>query len=336
MPRKKDEDRTYGEKLINLFARLLFTGEKHSLIELSNQLNCSKQTIQRLIDDITRAYQAPIEEFFEGKRKYYRIKRQAGCEQIQPLSASELALLQMCQSFTKHLLGNHLYKETAKAILKSQASVSGDNLVSSHKFDDFIPGTIDYTAFHKIIMNLIKAMEKSNVCKIQYKSPEAQKAKTLYIKPLKMFSYKDTIYLHGRLAKHPGQPYREPDFDPLLAVHRINSCKITDREFEFPASYDFESFFNQNFGIMKNSAFRVEAEFMGWAAKFIAERQWSPDQEIVEKNKEKITLKFSAASKDEITSWLLQFGPQARVIQPEWLKTRIKESLDQTLALYDH
>jgi len=99
MPRKRDDDRTYGEKLINLFARLLFTGEKQSLIELSKQLNCSKQTIQRLIDDITRAYQAPIEEFFEGKRKYYRIKKQSTCGQVQPLSSDELALLLLCQSF---------------------------------------------------------------------------------------------------------------------------------------------------------------------------------------------------------------------------------------------
>jgi hypothetical protein len=89
---------------------------------------------------------------------------------MQPLSPSELALLQMCQSFTKHLLGKHLYEEATKAILKSQACLPGDASMVADKFDDFTIETIDYTAFHDILMNLVKAMDEGRVCKIRYKS----------------------------------------------------------------------------------------------------------------------------------------------------------------------
>jgi len=42
MPRKKDIYSSYGQKLISLFAKLLFTGESHSLTDLSRMLGCSK------------------------------------------------------------------------------------------------------------------------------------------------------------------------------------------------------------------------------------------------------------------------------------------------------
>ena len=61
MPEKIDYYRSYGQKLISLFAKLLFTQRSHSLIELSRMLNCSKQTVMRLVDDIRRSYGVDVE-----------------------------------------------------------------------------------------------------------------------------------------------------------------------------------------------------------------------------------------------------------------------------------
>ena len=73
MPEKKDYYSSYGQKLISLFAKLLFTQRSHSLIELSKMLNCSKQTVLRMVGDIRRAYGVDVEEYLEGRRKFYRI-----------------------------------------------------------------------------------------------------------------------------------------------------------------------------------------------------------------------------------------------------------------------
>ena len=67
MAEKIDINRSYGEKLISLFVRLLFSGESYSLTELSQMLGCSKQTVLRLLDDIYKAYNVKIEERMEGK-----------------------------------------------------------------------------------------------------------------------------------------------------------------------------------------------------------------------------------------------------------------------------
>ena len=74
MAEKLDIYRSYGQKLVSLFARMLFTGASYSLTELSKMLGCSKQSVIRLVNDIRMAYGVDIEETFQGNRKYYRIK----------------------------------------------------------------------------------------------------------------------------------------------------------------------------------------------------------------------------------------------------------------------
>jgi biotin operon repressor len=64
MAEKLEINRSYGEKLISLFARMLFAGANYSLTDLSKMMGCSKQTVIRLINDIRMAYGVEIEESF--------------------------------------------------------------------------------------------------------------------------------------------------------------------------------------------------------------------------------------------------------------------------------
>jgi predicted DNA-binding transcriptional regulator YafY len=155
----------------------------------------------------------------------------------------------------------------------------------------------------------------------------ASRAKTFYIKPLKIFSHKDSVYVHACLARAPGKPYTEPEFNPLLAIHRIKKVEITDRLFDFPKNYDFEKTFKQNFGVIKEDAFKVEVEFTGWAARYVSERIWSPDQKI-HKNNGKTKLNFSASSEPELLSWVMSFGKEAKLLKPVWLIENVKRMID--------
>ena len=233
MPEKKDYYSSYGQKLISLFAKLLFTQRSHSLIELSRMLKCSKQTVLRLVDDIRRSYGVEIEEFLEGKRKYYRIKRlRNGTPSSLDITASELNALCMCKTFAEHLIGKEMFEEASRAIEKSQVNVSAEKLGTLQHFDSFRFGSIDYSPYQETILTLIDAMNERKICRVTYKSIIATKAKSFYIKPLKIFSHKDSVYVHAQLARRPGKAYVSPEFDPLLAIHRIKKIEITGRSFE--------------------------------------------------------------------------------------------------------
>jgi predicted DNA-binding transcriptional regulator YafY len=333
MPGKKDYYSSYGQKLISLFAKLLFTQRSHSLIELSRMLHCSKQTILRLVDDIRRSYGIEIEEFLEGKRKYYRIKRLSANTASLNITESELNALHMCKTFAKHLMGKEMFLEATRALEKSQTSLAAENRVASQHFASFRTGSIDYTPHQDTIRTLIDAMDDNTICKISYKSIMAARAKTFYIKPLKIFSHKDTVYLHGHLARTPGKPYSEPEFNPLLVIHRIKRVEVTERHFNFPQNYDFDKAFKQNFGVIKDDAFEVEVEFTGWAARYVSERIWSPDQKIFQKNGKTI-LTFSASSEPELISWVLSFGEEAKLNKPEGLAEEIREVTENMSNIY--
>jgi len=114
-------------------------------------------------------------------------------------------------------------------------------------------------------------MENSKVCKITYKSIWNQEAKIFYIKPLKLFSKDDTIYLHAQIAKTPGKVYKASKFDPLLVIHRVENLEITETSFKFPDNFDFEKSFNQTFGVMKDDSFQARVAFSGYAAKLLCD-----------------------------------------------------------------
>ncbi len=334
MPNKLEPYSYYGQKLISLFARLLFSRTNHSLTELSQMLNCSKQTILRLIRDIKRSYGVDIEESFEDRKKYYRIKTMSGTVPALNLTEKELNALHMCRAFTEHLLGREFFEDATRALEKSQALLPHKKLLPSRHFASFRPGSIDYTPYHGIIQTLIEAMEKRRVCKITYRSIMSKRAKTFYIKPLKIFSYYDTVYVDARLSKKPGRPYKDPDYDPLLAVHRIKKVEMTDRMFEYPKDYDFEKVFNKSFGVMKKESFEVEVEFTGYSARYASERTWSPDQKIINKSRDKLRMSFSASSAPELIAWFLTFEDEAKVLKPAWLIDKMRETIDRMQGIY--
>jgi predicted DNA-binding transcriptional regulator YafY len=333
LPNKLDPYRSYGGKLISLFARLMFSSESHSLTDLARLLGCSKQTVLRLVDDIRRAYGVEIEESIRERRKYFRLKKKIGKIPAIPITTAEITTLQMCKAFAEHLLGPELLKEATQAIEKSSAQLPNAGF-PSNGFAVLPIGTIDYTPHQQTLQTLIKAMGELLICKVTYKAGYDGRAKTFFIKPLKLFSHKDCLYLSTQMARYPGRKYKEPDYEPLLAVHRIGRVELTDRRFERPKSYDFNARFSRDFGVIKEEPFTVTADFRNWAATYVSERIWSPDQEVIRRKDGSIRLKFKASSEMEVISWVLSFRSDCTLVKPKRLVNKLRETMREIFGSY--
>ena len=201
MGKKLDPYTSHGQKIFSLFSRLMYSKESHSLTDLSRWLRCSKQTVLRLIDIIQRSYGVDIEETMEGNRKYYRIKKLAGTPPALGLTETELNALHMCRAFTECLLGREFLQEATRALAKSQALLPDKRPLPVHHFAAYRPGSMDYTPHQDVIRALIEAMDKRKICKIIFRPVWAKRAKTFYIKPYKLFSYYDTLYIDAGWAR---------------------------------------------------------------------------------------------------------------------------------------
>ncbi len=260
----------------------------------------------------------------EGRKRFFRMKTLGRQPPILNLTPTEAHGLYMCRAFAEHLLGRGFLEEVTRALDKGRTLLPKNTGFSSGHFAAYRPGSIDYTPHQETIRRLLSAMEKKRICKISYQTVMAEKPKIYYIKPYRLFSHQDTVYLHAGLARKPGERYKEPHYDPLLAVHRIKKAELDERPFTIPENYDFEKTFNRNFGIIKQEAFEVRVEFTGFAAGFVSERIWSPDQKIKALPNDGIEITFSASSKPELVSWVLSFGHEARLLEPHWLVEEVK------------
>lgn len=297
-------------------------------------LGCSKQTVLRLIDDIRRAYGVEIEESVRERRKYFRLKKKSGKTPAIPLTSTEITTLQMCKAFAEHLLGPELLKEASQAIEKSSAQFQSFATTLSGLFAVLPFGAIDYTPHQETLRILIKSMEERRICRVTYKAGYDGRAKTFFIKPIKLFSHKDCLYLSSQMARYPGRVHKKPDFDPLLAVHRIAKIDLTDRRFEYPKDYRFEDRFNRDFGVIKEEPFEVEAEFKGWAAEYASERIWSRGQKITKKPDGTARLRFKTSSEVELLSWVLSFRGYCKLIKPKRLRKEMQEVAHEIEAVH--
>ena len=72
MPRKMDPDTTPGVKLLRLFRKLMLDGRKHFQTDLAEELQCSPQTVIRLVAEIESVVGASLESGLENRRRWYQ------------------------------------------------------------------------------------------------------------------------------------------------------------------------------------------------------------------------------------------------------------------------
>ncbi len=170
-------------------------------------------------------------------------------------------------SFAEHLLGDKLFTEATEALEKNQLLLTGVQKSSSDCFANFHAGRIDYTPYQDTIRTIIDALEQRKICELTYQKIMSDEEKCFSVEPLKIFFHQDTIHLHVMLRKASEEKHYV-----LLAIHRIQSITITDVCYEIPENFNFDQFFNQNFGVMKYDSFQVTIEFTEFAAAYVDER----------------------------------------------------------------
>ena len=112
---------------------------------------------------------------------------------------------------------------------------------------------------------------------------------------------------------------------------------MTDRVFEFPMDYDFEKIFNRQFGIIKDEVFEVVVELTGWVARYVAERVWSPGQQVAKKGKDRVQgAKFSRLlqAQGSCAGAVVLLGTEAQLIEPDWLVKRVSSKVYRLKEIY--
>jgi predicted DNA-binding transcriptional regulator YafY len=193
--------------------------------------------------------------------------------------------------------------------------------VSSAKFAK------DYRDKQEIIETITDAIFRQQTCLVEYHSFHDDKMKGFKIDPLKFFERDGGLYLFVRATTY--------GHIRVLAVERINKLTITEMNFAQPDDFDPDALLENAFSIVYDEHVNVKIRFSVDVARYIKERRWSKEQTITEEQDGSIVMHLKTSGWLDVKKWILSFGSDAELLEPEKLRSEIKEELDSANRNYN-
>ncbi len=95
-----------------------------------------------------------------------------------------------------------------------------------------------------------------------------------------------------------------------------------------------DDFMRHSFKVMHDEVYTVKVRISpGWS-RWVGEKIWHESQRAKKNGDGGLELTFRIAGLDEIKRWVLSFGPEAVVLEPEKLKEMVRKDLSRNLAQY--
>ena len=159
---------------------------------------------------------------------------------------------------------------------------------------------------------------------MRYHSYSSDREKDYRIEPYRLVFAQGGFYLVAYV----------PEYDALrtFAVERIQSLSLTEERFE-PVDLPADAFEN-SLGVNQGTPEHIEIVFEPRIARYIKERVWHPSQHIDETAEGALTMTLNVCNDFALRSWILGFGPLARVSSPPELARQIHEEANQTRLQY--
>jgi len=331
MGKKWNPDAKPAEKMLALFSMLLFTGREASLNDLSRELNCSKQAVLRLIDQLEASPFCKLLLSKKGRESIYQIDRPRSLPKIS-LNAEGLYQLALCRDFILHLLPEAMRKNVDAALQQASAFLPEDSKLPESIGQSFVKGRINYTPFQRVLETLIQSIREHKVCSISYRSALHKEKHDFEYAPKRLVAFHGAIYLTGWVVAEKETPQAAYEKPTTLALHRVQKASLTRRTTKHLPEPAEES--KGAFGLITDAPFIAKIRFDKSASTYVAEREWSEGQQTTLHKDGSITLTVTARSHVEIIAWVLSFGETAEVISPKWLKEAVIEKINAMAALY--
>jgi predicted DNA-binding transcriptional regulator YafY len=331
MGRKWNRDASPGEKLLGLYCTLLFSRREMSLSELAESLECSKQTIGRLINNLEATCYGQIDRRPRGREAYYFLRLAKNLPQV-ALDAEGLAQLALCRDFMVHLLPEDMRRKMRQTLDLTTAYLPAEDREAPPKIGQGLAkGAIDYTPHQGKLQTLREAIKAGRLCAVSYRKDRTQPAKSYDFAPKKLLAFQGSLRVTGWIVDGRTPARAKYDDPAVLSVQRLTQVRLLEKSGlhlpEPPVNEDV-------FGFMADEIFTARVRFQEGAADYVEERTWSADQHFEPSPDGSLILTFQAQSSLEVISWVLGFGAKAEILEPDWLRAEMAEAVQALAKVY--
>ncbi|NQT57174.1 MAG: transcriptional regulator [Desulfobacteraceae bacterium] len=328
-----------GRNLIKLLKALeLFSKPEGTTIEeMAEYLEVDRRSVYRMISLIEELgfpiydEKIPLEKEKRWKLEETYLKKLPNMKLPDiKLTISEIMSLYMLKNEAVLFKGTDIEKQINLTFEKISMFVPKNLFDQLKKIRAlFVPSSKfakDYSGKEYIIEQLMQAMLEKKTCYVKYHSFYDDKEKDFKIDPLHFFENVGGLYLFVRATT----------FGDILtlAVERIQKITETGSSFEYPKDFDPEELLESAFDIVYGDPIDVKIWFSADQARYIKERKWSKTQKIEDQDDGSIILSMNTSGWFDIKRWVLSYGTNAKVLEPEKLRKEIIDELEVAKGKY--
>jgi len=117
-------------------------------------------------------------------------------------------------------------------------------------------------------------------------------------------------------------------------IDRIQYTEVLDESFTIPEDFNMDGFFAGSWGIVRGKKYRVKLRFAREIADFVAECSWHPSQKLNRNKDGTLSAEFEVRGLSEIKIWILGFGQNVEVLEPEELRQDMQRTTLGMQKLY--
>lgn len=184
---------------------------------------------------------------------------------------------------------------------------------------------VEDKSLFKLYISLLECFYNRRVLIMEYRSKKHIKEHNVEIYGFCMA--KDTYYILVKLI----------DFDikSIFRLDRIVQFNETSNTYIIEKDFNIKEYFKHSFEIeVGKEIFDFKLEFYNEGVFNAIERNWFEDQSVILIDKNKAIFEGKTNSEVELTKWILGYGEKVKVIEPIWLREKIKNKYKNALSLY--
>ncbi len=290
-----------------------------SVERLQNELEVSRRTILRDIEELKLYYNAPIE--YDRMRKGYYYSDNTYFVKNMMLTESEVfavtGILPLMERYNNTPLKKTITKvyETLSQMLPNQVEVQSSFMNDVEFIADPIP-VISEEVFNAVF----KATKLHKIMKFDYRSISATDYKLHELHPYKIYNQKGDWYILGYSPKY--------EKFATFTLARMKNIELGE-DFKPDPDYKNKVHIDPNFGIwnIDNKPQKIELLFDKSINTYVLERTWHKNQNCKQNEDGTVYLCFESNQIQETLYWVLRFGSAVTILNPPELKEMYKEEV---------
>jgi predicted DNA-binding transcriptional regulator YafY len=321
--------------------RDLEASRRLTIDEMASRTGVTTRTIRRDLDALQAAGFPLYDETHDGK-KYWMLEQRAFRRLDDTgFTLAELSALYFSRTVVECLTSMPFQQDVRSAFEKLAAALTP----GMRQFLDRLPLAVqakaepgtrsaggdrpldpkDAAARSGRIAQLLDAILHHRRAVMRYDSFSSKRLKEYLIEPHRLVFAQGGLYLMAFVPEYGAMR--------TFAADRVRSLSVSEDRFE-PQDLGDDAFAH-SLGVHQGTPpERIEIAFDSRIAPYLKERLWHDSQELQDQPDGSVRMVLHVSNDWALKSWILGFGPLARVVSPPALAAEVLGEIDRARALY--